>query len=54
MPFEDILIDEKRFNSMKLKIIKAEQENLRTKDRTPEDMIELIRRIIIDETNRNY
>jgi len=47
-------IDEKRLNGMKLKILKAEQENLKTRERTNEAMVELIRRIITDEVKKNY
>lgn len=47
-------VQEKRLNAMKYKILKAEQENLRTRDKTPEQMAELIRRIITDEAKKNY
>ncbi len=45
---------EKRLNTMKYKILKAEQENLRTQEKTNDQMVELIRRIITDEAKKNY
>lgn len=47
-------VQEKRLNAMKYKILKAEQENLKTKEKTTEEMVELIRRIIMDEAKKNY
>jgi hypothetical protein len=47
-------VQEKRLNAMKYKILKAEQENLKTKEKTTEEMVELIRRIITDEAKKNY
>lgn len=45
---------EKRINAMKYKILKAEQENLKTREKTTEQMVETIRRIIMDEAKKNY
>lgn len=47
-------VREKRLNAMKLKILKAEQENLKTREKTTEQMVETIRRIINDEAKKNY
>lgn len=47
-------VNEKRLNAMKYKILKAEQENLRTREKTNEQMVETIRRIITDEAKKNY
>lgn len=47
-------IQEKRLNAMKYKILKAEQENLKTREKTNEQMVETIRRIITDEAKKNY
>lgn len=47
-------INEKTLNAMKYKILKAEQENLKTRERTTDAMIELIRRIITDEAKKSY
>ncbi len=45
---------EKRLNAMKFKILKAEQENLKTQEKTREQMAETIRRIITDEAKKSY
>lgn len=47
-------VHEKRLDVMKLKILRAEQENLRTRSKTTEQMVETIRRIINDEARKNY
>ena len=45
---------EKRINAMKVKILKAEQENLKTRGKNYDQMVETIRRIINDEAKKNY
>jgi len=45
---------EKRLNTMKYKILRAEQENLKTREKTTDQMVETIRRIIMDEAKKNY
>lgn len=47
-------LNEKKLNAMKYKILKAEQENLKTREKTTDQMVELIRRIITDESKKNY
>ncbi len=47
-------INEKKLNAMKYKILKAEQENLKTREKNTDQMVELIRRIITDESKKNY
>ena len=47
-------VQEKRHNAMKYKILKAEQENLKTREKTTDQMVETIRRIIMDEAKKNY
>ena len=47
-------VQEKRLNAMKYKILKAEQENLKTREKTNEQMVDTIRRIIVDEAKKNY
>ncbi|EOS67119.1 hypothetical protein [Oscillibacter sp. 1-3] len=47
-------IQEKRLNAMKYKILKAEQENLKTREKTTDQMVETLRRIITDEAKKNY
>ncbi len=50
----EIVLDEKKLNHMKLSILRVERENLKTKERTNEEMVEAIRKIIVDEVNKNY
>ena len=50
----DLSTRDKRINAMKFKILKAEQENLKTREKTMEKMVETIRRIIHDEAKKNY
>ena len=47
-------IQERRLNAMKYKILKAEQENLKTREKNTDQMVETIRRIIMDEAKKNY
>lgn len=47
-------VQEKRLNAMKYKILKAEQQNLKTREKTTDQMVETIRRIIMDEAKKNY
>lgn len=46
--------DEKKLTRMTYKILEAESENLRTRERTNEAMIDLIKKIIKRESSRNY
>lgn len=52
--FNEQDVQEKRLNAMKYKILKAEQENLKTREKTTDQMVETIRRIIMDEAKKNY
>ena len=47
-------IDPKKLNAMKIKILKAEQDNLRTKDKTTDEIVEHIRRIITSEAKKGF
>ena len=47
-------LSEKKLNAMKFKILRAEQENLKTREKNTDQMVELIRRIITDESKKNY
>lgn len=44
----------KRLNAMKYKILLLEKQNLKTRERTKDQMIEMIRKIIIAEAKKNY
>lgn len=48
----EVTIDPKKFNKMKIKILKAEQDNLKTHDKKSEEMVDLIRRIIVSEAKK--
>ena len=45
---------DERIKAMKLRIFRAEQENLKTRARTTDQMVEVIRRIIAEEAKKNY
>ena len=47
-------IDPKKLNAMKMKILKAEQENLRTKDKTTDQMVDHIRKIITKKKKKGF
>lgn len=47
-------IEEKKLKRMKYAILKAEKENLKTRERSNEAMVELLRRTITDETKKTY
>lgn len=47
-------IDPKKLNAMKIKILRAEQENLRTKVKTTDEMVEHIRKIIVSEAKKGF
>ncbi len=47
-------LNEKRLDAMKFKILKAEQENLKTREKNTDQMVETIRRIILDEAKKSY
>ncbi len=49
-----IQLDEGRLNRMKVAILSMEQENLRTRRRSFEAMVEQILRIVADELKKTY
>ena len=51
---EKKLLDEKHLNNMKVNVLRLEQENLKTREKTNDEMIEAIRKIISDELKKNY
>lgn len=51
---ENKLLDEKHLNAMKVNILELEKENLKTRDKTNDEMVETIRKIISDELRKNY
>jgi len=47
-------IDTKKLNAMKAKILRAEQENLKNREKTTEQMVEHIRKIIAHEARKGF
>lgn len=47
-------LDTKKLNAMKAKILLAEKQNLNTREKNTDQMIEKIRMIIRDEANKTY
>lgn len=47
-------IDTKRLEIMKIRIIRAEKNNVKTKENPKEIMVEELRKIIIEEVNKKY
>ena len=47
-------VNTKKLNRMKVEILKVEQENLKTREKTNDEMVETIRKIISDEIKKNY
>lgn len=47
-------IDIEKLNKMKIEILQLEQENLKTGDRTNDEMIDAIRKIIINTSNKTF
>ena len=48
------ILDEKKLNIMKIYILKLEHDNLKTREKTNDEMVETIRKIISDEINKKY
>ncbi|WP_165418303.1 hypothetical protein [Cohnella kolymensis] len=51
---EDIDIDKKKLDRLKFYILKAERENLRTRQDTNEQMVEKVRKLIEEEVKKCY
>ena len=47
-------IDTKKLNAMKLKILMAEQDNLKTREKTHEQMADLLKQIITKEARKGF
>ncbi|MFE0507028.1 hypothetical protein ACWF7H_19220 [Peribacillus butanolivorans] len=50
----EVNIDEKKLNQMKLGIILVERKNLKTREKSNDEMVETIRKIIENEIKKNY
>lgn len=47
-------LDEKRIQNMTYKILRAEDKNLKTREKTTDQMVEEIRKIITDGVDKNF
>ena len=47
-------IDEKKLNMMKIKVLKLEKDNQKTRAKTNDVMVDKIRQIIKEEIKKNY
>lgn len=52
--YKETDLNESKLNAMKAKILRAEQENLKTRERTNDAMVELIRQIIRNELKKSF
>ncbi|MBR1579026.1 MAG: hypothetical protein IJ668_00780 [Selenomonadaceae bacterium] len=49
---DGIKLDENKIKVITLRILEAEQDNLRTREKNDDAMVEKIRRMLIDEVNK--
>ena len=47
-------LSEKKLNQMKVDILKAEQDNLKTREKPNDEMVDAIRKIIVEEVRKTY
>jgi len=47
-------LSEKKLNQMKVDILKVEQENLKTREKSTDAMVETVRKIIENEVKKTY
>lgn len=47
-------LNEKKLNAMKIRILMLERENLKTQERTNDQMADKIRGIITEEANKSF
>lgn len=53
-PLEYIEIDEYRLNQMKLAVLQAEKRNVNTQELSNPEMVELLKRTIIDYAEKTF
>lgn len=51
---DNIEIDKKKLEIMKLKIIREEKQNVKTKDKRRDEMVDKLREIIMEEVKTKY
>jgi hypothetical protein len=47
-------LNAKKLEQMKVEILKVERENLKTREKSTDVMIETLRKIIVAETKKNF
>jgi len=47
-------LNQKKLEQMKVEILKVERENLKTREKPTDAMIETLRKIIMTETKKNF
>jgi len=51
---ESIEIDKGKLETIKYRVIYEERNNVKTKSKGPGEMVELLRKIILEEVNKKY
>jgi hypothetical protein len=47
-------LNEKKLNQMKVAILKAGQDNLKTREKPNDEMVDFLRKIIVEEVKKAY
>ena len=47
-------LNTKKLDQMKVEILKVERDNLKTREKSNEAMVETIKKIIVNETRKKY
>ena len=47
-------LDEKKLNMIKIQILSAERKNIKTQEKTPSQMADVLRAIIVEEVRKSY
>jgi hypothetical protein len=47
-------LNRKKLDQMKVAILKVEQENLKTREKPNDEMVDVIRKIIMEEVKKSY
>ncbi|NLK92681.1 MAG: hypothetical protein GX273_06045 [Bacteroidales bacterium] len=50
----NISLNSKKLDRMKVSILEIEQQNLKTREKSNDAMVDAIRKIVIDEVNKSY
>lgn len=47
-------LNQKKLEQMKVEILKVERENLKTREKSTDAMVETVRKIIVTETKKSF